>query len=90
MRAQLTHDQGQFELPDAPKDAISAVEFSPHDSTKLLVSSWDKHVSLYEAHAESDARLIRHFVHRAPVLNGCFGADDNEAYSVGLDWDVRR
>ncbi|KAF1810400.1 WD40 repeat-like protein [Eremomyces bilateralis CBS 781.70] len=81
----------QCELPDAPSDAISAVRFSP-SSTKLLVSSWDKHVYLYDVSKEAgdSPRLIQKFEHRAPVLDVCWGKDDSEAYSGGLDWDVRR
>lgn len=35
-------------------------------------------------------RLLNKFEHRAPVLDVCFGEDDNEAYTAGLDWDVKR
>ncbi len=35
-------------------------------------------------------QLLKKFEHRAPVLDACFGEDDNEAYTAGLDWDVRR
>lgn len=30
------------------------------------------------------------FEHRAPVLDVCFGESDEEAYTVGLDRDVRQ
>ena len=30
------------------------------------------------------------FEHRAPVLDVIFGEDDNEIFTAGLDWDVRR
>lgn len=76
----------QIELSDPPTDAISALKFAPN-SSQLLVSSWDQHVYLYDAH---DGRLIRKFKHRAPVLDVCFGANDKEAFSSGLDWDVRK
>jgi cell cycle arrest protein BUB3 len=33
--------------------------------------------------------LLQTFEHRAPVLDVCFGASDEEFYSAGLDWDVR-
>lgn len=81
----------QHELPDGPSDAISAVRFSP-SSTKLLVSSWDKHVYLYDVSKEAGEtpQLISKFEHRAPVLDVCWGKDDSEAFSGGLDWDVRR
>ena len=47
----------------------------------------------------TQGRLLRKFEHRAPVLDVCFGKGEGEqngedeggdAYSVGLDWDVRR
>jgi len=79
----------QFELKSPPSDAISAVRFAPGSSTKLLVSSWDRHVYLYDTHAEPDGQLIRSFEHRAPVLDVCFG-EENEAFTASLDWDVRR
>jgi len=80
----------QFELKSPPSDAISAVRFAPGSSTKLLVSSWDRHVYLYDTHAVPDGQLIRSFEHRAPVLDVCFGEDENEAFTASLDWDVRR
>lgn len=80
---------GQFELSEPPTDAISAVKFAP-DSTRLLVSSWDKHVYLYDTQGEGDGKLISKFEHRAPVLDVCWGKDGNEAFSAGLDWDVRK
>lgn len=81
---------GQFELSETPSDAISAVKFAPGSSTRLLISSWDRHAYLYDTRAEPGSQLIRSFEHRAPVLDVCFGKDDSEAYSAGLDWDVRR
>lgn len=39
-------------------------------------------------------RLLKTFEHRAPVLDVCWGEDgkegEEEVYSTGLDWDVRR
>ncbi|KAI9679470.1 MAG: hypothetical protein M1817_005492 [Caeruleum heppii] len=80
----------QVELSDPPTDAISAVRFAPGSSTRLLVSSWDHHVYLYDTHAQPGGALIRKYEHRAPVLDVCFGAEDEVAFSAGLDWDVRR
>ncbi|KAF2866254.1 WD40-repeat-containing domain protein [Massariosphaeria phaeospora] len=80
----------QFELAQNPTDPISAVKFSPNTPTRLLVSSWDKNVYLYDTHAEPGGKLLQKYEHRAPVLDVCFGRDDNEAFSCGLDWDVRR
>lgn len=42
-------------------------------------------------------RLLKTFEHRAPVLDVCWGEEgkeegeeEEEVYSTGLDWDVRR
>lgn len=80
----------QFELAQNPTDPISAVKFATDTPTRLLVSSWDRHVYLYDTHAEPGGKLLEKFEHRAPVLDVCFGRDDNEAFSCGLDWEVRR
>ncbi|KAI0185784.1 WD40-repeat-containing domain protein [Xylaria flabelliformis] len=86
----------QFELAQPPTDAVSALVFAPESSSRLLVSSWDKNVYLYDtqtAAAEGDAQqgsLIQTFEHRAPVLDVCFGANDDEAFSAGMDWQVIR
>ncbi|KAF1919838.1 WD40-repeat-containing domain protein [Ampelomyces quisqualis] len=80
----------QFELAQNPSEPISSVKFSPTTPTRLLVSSWDRNVYLYDTHAEPGGKLLRKFEHRAPVLDVCFGRDDNEAFTCGLDWEVRR
>ena len=60
-----------YELDSPPKDAISAVKFAPSSSNRLLVSSWDRFVYLYEVDggASSGGQLIRSYEHRAPVLS---------------------
>ncbi|KAI0010025.1 mitotic checkpoint protein BUB3 [Xylariaceae sp. FL0662B] len=87
----------QFELAQPPNDAISALAFAPETSSRLLVSSWDKNVYLYDTLSNSNGAddsgrgtLIRTFEHRAPVMDVCFGAGDDEAFSAGMDWTVRR
>jgi len=47
---------------------------------------------LYETHGaeEEGGKLIEKFEHRAPVLDVCFGADDNEAFTAGMDWQVKK
>ncbi|KAJ3495703.1 hypothetical protein NLG97_g3204 [Lecanicillium saksenae] len=81
----------QVELSPPPGDAVSAVVFAPESSTKLLVSSWDKNVYLYDlANGANDAKLTNTYEHRAPVLDVCFGASDDEAYTAGMDWAVNR
>ncbi|KAG8425048.1 mitotic spindle checkpoint protein Bub3 [Metarhizium acridum] len=81
----------QFELSPPPGDAVSAVAFAPSDSSKLLVSSWDKKVYSYDvASGGSEGSLTNTYEHRAPVLDVCFGANDNEAFTAGMDWTVSR
>lgn len=36
------------------------------------------------------SKLLQKFEHRAPVLDVCFGANEDEIITAGLDWDVRR
>ncbi|KAK4246431.1 WD40-repeat-containing domain protein [Corynascus novoguineensis] len=81
----------QFEVAQPPKDAISALSFAPGSSRRLLASSWDKNAYLYEvATGGEDAKLLGSFEHRAPVLDVCFGADENEAFTAGMDHQVKR
>ncbi|KAF4308399.1 hypothetical protein GTA08_BOTSDO04462 [Botryosphaeria dothidea] len=80
----------QFELAQPPNDAISSLTVAPGIPTRLLVSSWDKHVYLYDTHSQPGGELLQKIEHRAPVLDVCFGKDENEAFSAGLDWDVKR
>ena len=81
----------QFELSHPPSDAVSSLVFAPGSPTRLLVSSWDKNVYLYDiSDQEAGGKLIEKYEHRAPVLDVCFGADDNEAFSAGMDWQVKR
>ncbi|RKF66820.1 Mitotic checkpoint protein BUB3.2 [Golovinomyces cichoracearum] len=81
----------QFELSQPPTDAISSLAFASGTPTRLLVASWDKHVYLYDT-SDHEARgtLIQKFEHRAPVLDVCFGASDNEAFTGGVDFQVKR
>ncbi|KAJ5559093.1 Nuclear pore complex subunit [Penicillium sp. DV-2018c] len=82
-------------LASPPTDAISALKFSPEpNSTRIVVSSWDKNVYLYELQDENgqigEGKLLQKFEHRAPVLDVCFGENENVIYTAGLDWDVRK
>ncbi|KAL2003992.1 hypothetical protein VTN02DRAFT_1055 [Thermoascus thermophilus] len=85
----------QFTVASPPTDAISALKFSPEpDSTRFVVSSWDKNVYLYDLRDENgnvgEGKLLQKFEHRAPVLDVCFGENENEIFTAGLDWDVRK
>ncbi|KAI1807221.1 mitotic checkpoint protein BUB3 [Daldinia bambusicola] len=84
----------QFELAQPPNDAISALAFSPDSPSRLLASSWDKNIYLYDTLQNSEegthGTLLRTFEHRAPVLDVCYGKDGSEAFSAGMDWQVRR
>ncbi|CAI7570114.1 unnamed protein product [Penicillium bialowiezense] len=85
----------QFAVASPPTDAISALKFSPDpNSTRIVASSWDKNVYLYDLRDENgtvgEGKLLQKFEHRAPVLDVCFGETENEVYTAGLDWDVRK
>ena len=85
----------QISVDPSPADAISAIKFSPYpDSAKLAAASWDKHVYLYEYIADtsgsSECRQLAKFESRAPVLDVCFGENDDKLYIAGLDWEVRK
>lgn len=71
---------------------MSRVVFAPESPTRLLVSSWDKNVYLYDVEdgETPSATLVRQFEHRAPVMDVCFGASDNEAFTAGVDHRVVR
>ncbi|KAJ2611725.1 mitotic spindle checkpoint protein Bub3 [Coemansia sp. RSA 1365] len=78
----------QFELSHPPSDGISRIKFHPTDNSKLLVSSWDKQVRLYDT--QKDQLTSSHQGHQAAVLDIAFGNEG--AFSGGLDrrilaWD---
>ncbi|KXX83405.1 Mitotic checkpoint protein BUB3.2 [Madurella mycetomatis] len=81
----------QFEVAQPPNDAVSALVFAPDAPNRLLVSSWDKSVYLYEiTNGTEEATLLKTFEHRAPVLDVCFGANQDEAFTAGMDRQVKR
>lgn len=83
----------QFEVAQPPSDSVSAIAFAPVSPNRFVVSSWDKNVYLYEISSDEDERsaeLVQQFEHRAPVIDVCFGADDNEAFTAGVDCRVTR
>ena len=86
----MVHSQciAQIELANPPTDAISSIQFAP-DSLRILVASWDKNAYLYDT-SQPGGRLLKKYEHRAPVLDVCFGGNDEVAYTAGLDWNVQR
>ncbi|POS88287.1 mitotic checkpoint protein-like protein BUB3, partial [Erysiphe pulchra] len=81
----------QYELSEPPTDAVSSIAFASNSPTRLLVASWDKNLYLYDtSDQEACGRLIKKFEHRAPVLDVCFGASDNEAFTAGVDFQVKK
>lgn len=75
----------EFELGDSPQDGISSVVFSLEDPTKLLASSWDRTVRLYDV-LNNDAILV--WNHRGPLLDTCF-MGETKCIGVGLEKLVR-
>lgn len=78
---------GQHEVSEPPLDAISGLHFSPHTPNKLIVSSWDKCVYLYDV---TDGSKLSSVEFEASLLDACFGEDDEEAFAGGLDCEVYR
>ncbi|KAI5362777.1 putative WD40/YVTN repeat-like-containing domain superfamily [Septoria linicola] len=81
-----------LELSQLPTDVISSVVFSP-DSNTLVVSSWDKdRAILIYRRSESSApfELSSTIAANGPVLDLCFGANDDDVYAVGLDQSTAR
>ncbi|KAF7845768.1 hypothetical protein BT93_L0718 [Corymbia citriodora subsp. variegata] len=70
-----------------PSDAITALSFHPSDPDRLLASSWDASIRLYNASSPSDVKTYT--PSRAPVFDVTWGANDSsKVYSGGLDRSV--
>ena len=70
---------------------MSAVAFARTSTTKLLVSSWDKFLYSYDVSSGPDGtHLLNKYEHRAPVMDVCFGENDDVAFTAGMDWVVNR
>jgi len=74
-------NRSEFKLKNAPEDGISAVRFGPTSSQFLLVSSWDKHVRLYDV-VNNNLRVK--YAHQHPVLC-CAFQDPIHVWSGSLD-----
>ncbi|KAF2839916.1 putative nuclear pore complex subunit [Patellaria atrata CBS 101060] len=77
----------QYESAQPPSNAISGLSFSPYTPQRLLVSSWDSSVYLYDA---IDGAKQNQYAFDAALLDVCFGQDDDEAFACGLDLNVHR
>lgn len=82
----------QFALKDLPDNnqVISAVKFCPYSPSKLLVSSWDKNLYVFDIHAEDGGKLLHQIEHRAVIFDACWGSNEDEVFTCGTDNDVRR
>ncbi|KAJ2510875.1 mitotic spindle checkpoint protein Bub3 [Coemansia sp. RSA 1939] len=84
----MSSTRKQYELLQPPSDGISRVKFHKSEDTKLLASSWDQTVRLYDV--QENKMIASHHEHKAAVLDIAFG--NNCAFSGGLDrrlilWD---
>lgn len=77
------------ELPESAKDIVSSVKFSP-DGNELLVGSWDTNIYVFSSTPDGQApfELQDTIPCEVPVLDVCWGRDNSEIYSVGLDQNV--
>lgn len=78
----------EFEIYDPPTDGISALQFSRWDTHRLLATSWDSSVYIYDC---SGNVAVNKFSVGAALLDGCFSARDrNIAYAAGLGRQIHR
>jgi len=78
----------QYELPSPPGDKISAVVFAPNSPTRLLVSSLDRNIYLYDV--ANSGQLLDKFEWHCTILDICFGQNDDEAFVGTQEWEVMR
>jgi len=76
----------QIEVQNPPSDGISSVIFANH-LNKLLASSWDRKVYLYDVEATS-TKLQTTYQHKAAVTDCVFADDDSTAYSGSIDGEL--
>ncbi|KAI3388929.1 hypothetical protein SNEBB_006753 [Seison nebaliae] len=77
----------EVKLYDPPDDAISEIRFNRHwNDGKLLCSSWDRSVRLYDV---INNRLLAEYMHNGPVLC-CDFTSKKHAISGGLDRYIKR
>ncbi len=77
----------------ASEDAVSAIKFALGASSRLLAIVLGRQCLSVRDQGKGDnaeATLVRKFPHHGPVLDACFGKDESEAFSAGLDHTVQR
>ncbi|ETO19043.1 hypothetical protein RFI_18194 [Reticulomyxa filosa] len=75
----------QFEIQNPPTDGITRVKFTK-DGAHLLVSSWDKTVTLYNIDFENfSSKKVHSYDHKAGVLDCTLSQNSGTAYSGGCD-----
>ncbi|KAK3669551.1 mitotic spindle checkpoint protein Bub3 [Recurvomyces mirabilis] len=81
----------QHEVDNPPTELITALSFSS-DGTRIAVASWNRDISIYDNTTNHDTFTFsgRRIRFRAPVLDICWGEDNDTLYAVGTDFDVRR
>lgn len=77
----------QFELSNSPTDGITRIKFC-NSINRLIVSSWDKSVTLYEIQSPN-TRVIHSYEHNAGVLDCSITQDDMTMLSVGCDHSLQ-
>ncbi len=79
--------KAEFELNQPPGDGITCVTFSDiAGSNRLLVSSWDNTVRLYDVNQNS---LLHMYSHQYAVLDCCF-REDSKSFSGGVDKSLKQ
>jgi len=77
----------QIEVQSPPTDGVSAVIFANHQNNRLLASSWDRKVYLYDVTATS-TKLTTTYQHKAAVMDCAFADDDSIAFSGSIDGEL--
>ncbi len=66
--------------------AVTAIDFDPVETSRLVTSGWDGSVRLWDIEAET---LVRRYTgHAGPVTGVTFNADGDEIITSGLDGTV--
>lgn len=80
-----------MEVANSPSDVISSARFSPSGNL-LAVGCWDRGIHLYSKNGDGENPFTfnKKVATRSPVLDVCWGENENTVYCVGIDKDVRK